>query len=696
ITTGPVTWQGFTSSTRESLQQLQVRGAGISGPYDLATNIKPGTEQIVIETRARENPTRVLTRQVLSRFVDYQIDYDRGTLLLKRPVPAADTYENPVFILATFEAESGGSRNLVWGVRATANATSLIRHSAALDSLRVGASWIRDGQPGGDRHLVGADAQVVGLGGVTLGGELSYSSSPDSSGVATALKASTEVLRGAVRLNAAWLSIGSGFHNPSDIGLRAGSKELRLGGRYHIGRSELRLEHERQSFDAGTLTRERTVGGITQPVGSNVRVEATVAADKFESGTTSDQSTAGELKATWSPLSALKLWGESRYQIRARGNTIRPDHLGVGAGLLLSSNLSLEGVHRKVFMRGGQEDYSVTNLGVRTRIGSATEAWSSYQMAGANGELNAALIGLRTSVKLGERWSVGGMLERRSGLGNATSGDPVRSLPFLQPEEDYWSIGLGAEFLPANAPYRASARGEYRDGDFRSTRLFTLAGDVSLNKSLAILSRQEFVESDQHSTTTSSLFSRRFSSLWGVAFRPINSDRLNILAKFELVDAVNPVGAGVLIERGDEGRTILVGEAIWAPSYTSELGLRYARRRTASTFQHTDGVQQDLSSTTDYVGWRGSLDLSSWYGVRGEGRLLMQRSSGTTRWDLAPQLVVFPLEGFEVAAGYRFGDLTDPDFAVRGGHGAFVTVGVRVTEKIFPTAADFWRQRFNR
>jgi hypothetical protein len=691
-----VTLQAFTSSTRESLQQLQVRGAGISGPYDLARNIKPGTEQIVIETRARENPTRVLTRQVLTRFVDYQIDYDRGTLLLKRPVPAADVYQNPVFILATFEAESGGARSLVWGMRATANATSLIEHVGSLDSLRVGASWIRDGQPGGDRHLVGADAEVVGLGGVTVGGELSYSSSPDSNGVATAIKGSTELFRGAVRLDAAWLSIGAGFHNPSDIGLRAGSKELRLGGRSRLGQAELRLEHERQSFDRGALTRERTVGGITRSLGAHVQVEASVAADRFESETSSDQSTAGELKTTWSPLAPLKLWGESRYQIRARGNTIRPDHVGLGAAYQLSSALSLEAVHRKVFMRGGQDDYAVTNLGVRTRLGSATEAWSSYQIAGANGEHNAALIGLRTSVKLDDRWSVGGMLERRNGLGNATSGDPVRALPFLQPEEDYWSVGLGAEFLPLDAPFRASARGEYRDGDFRSTRLLTLAGDVSLNKALAILSRQEYIESDQHSTTTSALYSRRFSTLWGVAFRPIDSDRLNLLAKFEFVDAVNPVGAGVLIERGDEGRTILVGEAIWTPTRASELGLRYAMRRTAATFQHTDGVQQALSSTTDYVGWRGNLDLSSWYGVRGEGRLLMQRSSGATRWDLAPQLVVFPLEGFEVAAGYRFGDLTDPDFAVRGGHGAFVTVGVRVTENIFPTAADFWRQRFGR
>ncbi len=35
-----------------------------------------------------------------------------------------------------------------------------------------------------------------------------------------------------------------------------------------------------------------------------------------------------------------------------------------------------------------------------------------------------------------------------------------------------------------------------------------------------------------------------------------------------------------------------------------------------------------------------------------------------------------------------------PDFAVRGGHGWFVTLSARITERIFPTAADFWRPRF--
>ena len=53
-----------------------------------------------------------------------------------------------------------------------------------------------------------------------------------------------------------------------------------------------------------------------------------------------------------------------------------------------------------------------------------------------------------------------------------------------------------------------------------------------------------------------------------------------------------------------------------------------------------------------------------------------------------------PTAGFDLAAGYRVGDLRDPDFSVRGGAGWFVTVSVRLTERIVPTAAEFWRTRF--
>ena len=57
-------------------------------------------------------------------------------------------------------------------------------------------------------------------------------------------------------------------------------------------------------------------------------------------------------------------------------------------------------------------------------------------------------------------------------------------------------------------------------------------------------------------------------------------------------------------------------------------------------------------------------------------------------------MVFRAVNGLEVATGYRFGNLNDPDLSVRGGHGAFVTLSAALTEKLFPTAAAFWRSRF--
>jgi hypothetical protein len=66
------------------------------------------------------------------------------------------------------------------------------------------------------------------------------------------------------------------------------------------------------------------------------------------------------------------------------------------------------------------------------------------------------------------------------------------------------------------------------------------------------------------------------------------------------------------------------------------------------------------------------------------------------RYDLAPQVVLAPVTGLEVATGYRIGNLHDPGFAARGGNGFFLAFGVRVTERTAASAAAFWRERVTR
>jgi uncharacterized repeat protein (TIGR01451 family) len=691
ITTGFVVWQGFGSLTRQSLQQAQLRGAGTSGPYALESGIIPGSERISIETRAAENAERVVNRQVTIRYIDYQIDYERGTLQFKHPIPAADPHGNSMFIMVTYEVERGDDQRLVAGLRASVDAGQLLNYDL-LDSMRIGITGIRSDEPLGAHHLAGMDMRLLRFGGFDVGAEVSYSDTPDSSGFATAIGGEWHGFGDALTVNAGWSKIGEGFGNPSNIALQGGTEELKLGGNLKIGDSKLNLRHERQYFSNLGIERTRTTAGVTQVLGNNLQFEASGAADRFDNLAGADRSQAAEVKLTWSPMSSLKLWTEGRRQFAQSGAAFLPSHFGAGAEFEIRRGISLEARHLRV-APSSDASYSVTRLGLRTDIGFGTQMWGSYDLAGgAAGSRNAAIVGLNNNLRLGSAWTLNTMFERRVGLENASIGDPVRALPYLQMEEDYWSLGFGVELLPLEAPYRLSARGEYRDGQLQSTQIVTIAGDLSINRSLAILSRQEFQRIEQSQSIDFGL-RRRLHSLWGAAFRPISSDALNVLAKFSWLEETNP-RLGALTQLGDEQRLIGAAEVIWAPAANTELAGRYAIRHSRADQPIDDDVNQRLESWADYVGMRAQQKLNQWLQIRGEGRLLVEHTSDTRRWDATPTLAFTPIGQLEVAAGYRFGNLMDPDFTVHGGFGWFVTFSARVTESVFPTAADFWRDRF--
>jgi hypothetical protein len=692
VTTGPLVWQGFGASTSRQLTQTQLRGAGNAGPYTIAQNVEPGTESVLLETRAYENPERVVSRRALLRWADYQLDYVSGALLFKVPVPASDTYGNPVFIVVTYESVGGGDATAVWGMRLATDARRVGR-GLGLDLMGVGATFVHDGAAVGGAYTLGGGDLRIRRGVLELGGELSYGSSPDSSGLATALDAAIR-LGTKVELKGRWLHLGEGFHNPSAVGLRAGTDEVGVSARATLAGNELKFDHAWQRFTTDDVSRRQTRGTIARTLLPGLRGSAGLTADQMINGPTSSTSQAGEFELSWEPMQRLRVWGEGRQLFKTTGSAAFPSHVGAGARYQLTPAIALEARHRQAFL-ADSGSYGVTNLGLRTRLLGGTEAWGAYQLAGINGAYNAAVVGLNSRMQLNSAWTVSGMFERRMGLGRAAIEDPVRALPFVQDEEDYWSVGLGTELLPKGKPYRLSGRAELRDGEQRSTQLFTAAGSFSFTPALALLSRQEYLQ-DNMVLTTGPQDSRRLWSLWGVAFRPTSSDRWNVLGKVEWLDVRNPQGGGVLASQGDEARMIMSGETIFEASARTELGARYAIRRARATLRYDDGLVQDVWSDSHFMAARARADWQYGLGARVEGRGLFEQTTNAVRYDLAPQAVFAPIPGVEFAAGYRFGTLKDPDFAVNGGQGFFVMLGAQVTERSLASAADFWFDRLGR
>ena len=351
------------------------------------------------------------------------------------------------------------------------------------------------------------------------------------------------------------------------------------------------------------------------------------------------------------------------------------------------SQLSLEARHllTKNELTG---DHSITRVGLQSRFEHGTRAWGSYEIAGGvDRQTNAAVVGLNQRVRLGQSWTVNAQMERRLGLERAVVSDPLRAAPFVQQEEDFWSGGLSLEFLPQEGPYSASAQLERRAGAVRSSDLANVAADVTFNRSLAMLARGTYNRIEDVATglpTQSSV-----SGLFGLALRPAGSDAFNALLKVEWKQDENRPQLNVFGTQGFESRLIGAAEAIWSPVARVELGSRYAVRST----RLVTGTQAPLTSLAHYMGSRLDLGLASWLSVGGEGRLLMEGTSGEMRWDVAPVMTLTPIKAFEISSGYRLGDLLDPDFASNGGQGWFLTFQARLTESVLNPIVDYWENR---
>ncbi len=114
---------GFAARTDTGLVQDELQGDGTSGLYRLSRSpIVIGCDKLRIEVRDRFEITRVVETRELSRFIDYDLDYERGTVFFKEPVQSRDQNLNPIFIVADYEVRTGGEDETAAGVRVATQA----------------------------------------------------------------------------------------------------------------------------------------------------------------------------------------------------------------------------------------------------------------------------------------------------------------------------------------------------------------------------------------------------------------------------------------------------------------------------------------------------------------------------------------------------------------------------------------------
>ncbi|NPA91481.1 MAG: DUF11 domain-containing protein, partial [Chloroflexi bacterium] len=167
--------RGFVARSDRLHFRDDLPGDGTRGYYRLShTPLIEGSEEVWIEVRDRHHPERVLSRRRMSRYTDYDIDYDKGTLYFKEPVYSRDDSFNPRYVVVQYETE-GDSSHYTYGGRLALRSDT--------GRYELGTTYVDEGTGAGHNRLYGADLTVRINAKTTLKMELAHTRNSEDGNV---------------------------------------------------------------------------------------------------------------------------------------------------------------------------------------------------------------------------------------------------------------------------------------------------------------------------------------------------------------------------------------------------------------------------------------------------------------------------------------------------------------------------------
>ncbi|MDD9744913.1 MULTISPECIES: hypothetical protein [Marinovum] len=154
VTTGvKAHWEGetarvtvFAARTAQKSRTVELRGRGISGPYDIdLRDFREGSD--LVELLLRDEDTgEILSTTRLRRLIDYTLDYFRNTIIFDTPLRQADEEGNPISVRVTYQIEGEGDETY-WLYGAEAGIDLSERSRAGVRVVRS------DGREGSDERF---------------------------------------------------------------------------------------------------------------------------------------------------------------------------------------------------------------------------------------------------------------------------------------------------------------------------------------------------------------------------------------------------------------------------------------------------------------------------------------------------------------------------------------------------------------
>ncbi len=705
---------GLYANNVKGFQRDTLAPDGTSGFYFTSQrNIVPGSENVYFEVEELERPGTVLERRQLSRGLDYDIDYDRGTLLFNDPVRRTDLNNIGQLlvrrIVTTYQYEGGGNTHVVAG-----------RLQYDLDGQPEQNSWLGTSyfnERQGDRNftLYGADTSIALGESAQLIAEIAQSSSSFAAvGNAAGNTASDTVSGTAYRLEISgdlsdritarsyFRSTGAGFTNAATTSFVPGQTRY---GADVIGQltdtTSLRAQFDHEdNFGVAPQVTDLSplLAGFTNPFTNPAGTPLDNSLTTYSLGVT-QKIGASTAEVDWihrdrrDRLNTIANASVSTDQIRSRFTTPLAQNLTFVAQNELNLSSAVDpiypsrtllglnweafpwlniGVNQIFYGGGGNNRGSSTSIDVSGEHTFASNTTVRGRLSAIDGYQVGGSLGLEQGINLAPGLDLDlGYEKIFSTLGNATAagtqlsesvaGANASALALAGGES--YSVGLSYSNNPS---FQASSRFEHRTSTNGSNTVFTLSAAGRATPSLTILGDYRLASAANQNITglgTTSLLKL------GLAYRNLEDDRFNALLRYEYRLNPNSIPSATNFGTGTETQEhLLAAEAIYAPNWQWEFYGKYAVRNSSTSIDGANG-RFATNSTVQLAQTRATYRLGYQWDVVGEARWL--GGGGYSETGFAVETGYYPLPDLRVSAGYSAGAANDRDFGSDRSAGGF-------------------------
>lgn len=708
---------GFYGNNVEGFQRDAIAPDGTSGYYFLSRRLLvPGSENVFIELEELNRPGTVLQRQQLSRGADYEIDYERGTLLFREPLLRTDVDNNGLIlvrrVITTYQYESQeSSNNNIYGGRLQYNLSRELNRESWL-----GATYIKENQGVRGFELYGADAQIS-LGPKShLIAEYAHSKNDSEflgfvSGSAYRIEAEGEIIKG-ITGRAYLRSADTGFANNATVSFVPGQTRYgaQLTGKLS-STTNLRLQYDHEdnqgiaprplnTFEDLFEPRAEAIpgsrvdnslttisAGIQQRIGkSDLTVDwiHRQREDRIEPNALNSTSDQLRSRFTYPITKKLTFLAQNELTFSNDVDAVYPDRTLLGLNWEVSPGVNVR-LAQQFFTRGQFSGNSITSLDVigEHKFGPNTTMTGRYSVFnGENGISGQGAIGLKQGFNIARGLKLDLAYEHVFGdfFGRTAAGTQFAQ-PFALGQSAYAlgfgsgdSYSVGLEYT-GNKDFQASARYEHRSSSDGSNTVISAAATGNISPALTALVRyQQANSSNQKLIGLADTVNLRA----GLAYRDPNSDKFNALLRYDYRKNPATIPDSVLLGSGTgyEDHTFAL-ETIYAPNWRWEFYGKYAIRNSTSY------LAEDLvgSSTINLAQLRATYRLGYKLDLVGEARWINQPSANHSETGFVVEAGYYLTPNLRFSAGYSFGEINDEGFSgSRSAGGPYVGLTVKLNE----------------